>query len=495
MARLHLKNFCESHHHLESKMQNKHSRNIFQLFVHKLDNINFGIGKERDYFVENLSMIVSSGMSILSAISAVEQEVRSRSMKRVLKVLRDDIESGSPLWKAFQKARIFSDHTISLVRIGEESGKLSQNLKLIAEQDAKERALRSKIRSAMMYPVFVMSITVIIGVAIALFILPRLASVFLQLRIDLPFLTKVLIVAGKFLGDYGHIAFPIIFFVLGVIIYFVFYYSETKFIGQKILFSFPGVKELLQEVELTRFGYLLGTLINAGLPVTTALDSLQKATLFLQYKSLYTHLRDSIDEGNSFQKSFLKYRNSSKLIPVTIQQLLFAGELSGNLSDTLLKISVTYEVKAENTTKNLTIILEPILLVIVWLGVVSVALAVIIPIYSLIGGFNNESSENPEQIITIEEAKIVKNVIEESTSSTSSITEMKSVNKLRILSTGIGYLNVRDKPTIQGEVINKIQTGEIFEYTNDDGGWYKIILYDGKSGWVFKEYVEIIKTQ
>ena len=72
---------------------------------------------------------------------------------------------------------------------------------------------------------------------------------------------------------------------------------------------------------------------------------------------------------------------------------------------------------------------------------------------------------------------------------------MKSVNKLRILSTGIGYLNVRDKPTIQGEVINKIQTGEIFEYTNDDGGWYKIILYDGKSGWVFKEYVEIIKTQ
>ncbi len=351
-------------------------------------NVQIGLGKERNYFVENLSMLVSSGMTVLGAIDSISEEVKNPGMKKILQSLREDVENGSPLWKAFERTGIFPLHTVSLIRIGEESGNLAQNLKLIAIQEEKDRVFKSKIRGAMMYPGFVFSLTIIVGVLIMWFILPRLSVVFGQLKIELPAITKALIATGKFLGAYGVVAVPLFFAFIGLLVFFIFYYKRTKFLGQSFLFAFPGIGKLLREVELTRFGYLLGTLLEAGIPVVTALESLEKATTFYRYQKFYAHLKESVRDGNSFGKSFLLFNKSDDYIPKTIQGLIVAGEKSGSLSSTMLKFSSRYEAKIEDTTKNLSVIFEPILLVIVWVGVVAVALAVILPIYSLIGGIN-----------------------------------------------------------------------------------------------------------
>src|SRR5262245_46365517 len=106
-----------------------------------LNGIRYSAKKEKDYFVENLSMLIASGMPMLSAIAAIREEVQSPNMQRALDVLRDEIESGAPLWKALGNTGLFRDHVVSLIRVGEESGKLSQNLKLIAVQEQKERDL------------------------------------------------------------------------------------------------------------------------------------------------------------------------------------------------------------------------------------------------------------------------------------------------------------------------------------------------------------------
>lgn len=241
----------------------------------------------------------------------------------------------------------------------------------------------------MIYPVVVLSLTVIVGLGIAWFVLPRLASVFSSLRLELPAITRAMIAAGNFLGDYGSIVIPTFLGLAAVLIYLFFFYSKTKFIGQAILLFLPGTKKLIKEVELTRFGYVLGTLLRAGLLVTYAVDSLSKATALRSYQKLYNHLKESIDEGSSFNRAFSEYKNSGRLIPIPVQQMVASGEQSGHLHDTLFKIGETFERKTEDTTKNLSIVLEPILLVIVWFGVVAVALSVILPIYSLIGGLNN----------------------------------------------------------------------------------------------------------
>lgn len=348
----------------------------------------FGLSKDRDHFIENLSMLVLSGMAITGAIASIAKETKSPRMKAILEQMLGEIEAGSPVWKAFDKTKLFKGYTISLVRLGEESGKFAENLKVIALEEEKERGFKSKVKSALMYPVFVLGLTGFIGIGISWFILPKLAKIFADLKLALPFITKVLIGFGVFLSKYGLIVVPLGILVIGFIFWLFFSYEKTRFIGEAITFSIPGIKGLMMEVEVARFGYLLGTLLEAGLPITKAIDSLANASEVLRYKKFYFYLRDSVDMGNSIQKSFALYKDIDKLIPQPIQQLVISGEQSGNLNKTLIKVGQVLEEKSDTTTKNLTIIMEPILLVIVWAGVVTVAFAVILPIYSLVGGLN-----------------------------------------------------------------------------------------------------------
>lgn len=349
----------------------------------------FGLSKERDHFIENLSMLVLSGMAITEALRSVVKETKDVRMKAILTQVMEDIEAGSPIWKAFQETGLFRGYTISLIHLGEESGKLADNLKVIALQEEKDREFKSKVKSALMYPIFVLSLTGFIGIGISWFILPKLAKIFFDLKLKLPLITKVLIGFGEFLNRHGIIAVPLGLVVLGGIFYIIFVYHRTKIIGEHIIFMIPGIKVLMQEIEVARFGYLLGTLLDAGLQVTRAIESLENATETIRYKRFYTHLRESVDMGNSFEKSFESYPNIGKIIPQSVQQLVISGERSGNLNKTLLKVGQVLEAKSDQTTKNLTIIMEPILLVIVWAGVVTVAFAVILPIYSLVGGLNS----------------------------------------------------------------------------------------------------------
>src|SRR3989338_3070661 len=296
------------------------------------------LGKERDYFVENLSMLISGGMPIMDALGAISQELRSRHMKNIIAAMKSDIESGYPLWKTLANTALFPEHSVSLIRLGEESGKLIENLKVVSVEQEKDRVFKSKLRSAMMYPIFVLSLTVIIGIGIAWFILPKLATVFSQLKIKLPLITEILINTGTFLGEYGSYVVPAGILVMAVLFFLIFKFSKTKFIGQFILFSSPGIKGLIKEVEVARFGYLLGTLLEAGLPINQAFDSLACATEISPYRKLYLHLRDSVGDGNSIQKSFLAFKHINRLIPAPIQQLVVRSEQSGTLSVSLLKI-------------------------------------------------------------------------------------------------------------------------------------------------------------
>ncbi len=349
----------------------------------------FGLSKERDQFIENLSMLVLSGMTIIGAISSIIKQTKSDGMKKILERVLLEIESGSPVWKAFDKTKFFKGYTISLIRLGEESGNFAENLKVVALEEEKDREFKSKVKSALMYPIFVLGLTGFVGIGISWFILPKLAKIFTDLKLVLPLITRVLLGFGLFLSKHGLIAVPVALAVMGAIGYVVFGNKKTKFIGEAVIFSIPGIKSLLMEVEVARFGYLLGTLLEAGLPITKAIDSLASASEVIRYKNFYLALRESIDMGNSFEKSFLAYKGIDKLIPQPIQQLIISGEQSGNLNKTLIKVGKMLEAKSDTTTKNLTIIMEPILLVIVWAGVVSVAFAVILPIYSLVGGLNN----------------------------------------------------------------------------------------------------------
>jgi type II secretory pathway component PulF len=338
---------------------------------------------ERDHLLENLSLFLSSGTGIAAALESLSNEASSPQGKKLAQTVLNEIDSGSPIWRALEKTQSFPQRTISLIRAGEKSGHLTENLQAAVSQQQKEKLFRSRIYSAMFYPVLVFGVTIVVGLGVSWFLLPRLAQVFGSLNVDLPFLTRVFIGFGEFLNRFGLIAVPITAVVLigGGFLFF-------RFWGDLILPFVPGLGRLIKEIELSRFGFILGSLLESGLPISDALDSLEEATSIRPYRRFYSYLSQNIKEGVSFRKSFSFYPKISRLFPLPVRHILSSAEQSGRLSETLLNIGRNYEVRVDDTAKNLTVVLEPILLLVVWFGVLLVALAVILPIYGLIGGLS-----------------------------------------------------------------------------------------------------------
>jgi type II secretory pathway component PulF len=241
----------------------------------------------------------------------------------------------------------------------------------------------------MVYPLIVFTLTAVIGIGIAWFIFPRLATVFATLRVDLPLVTRILIKLGAFLGSYGMVVIPLFACLVVAVCYILFFYARTRFLGEEILLRMPGVGRLLREIELARFGYLLRTLLDAGISLTETLSITAQSSTLTSFQEFYAFLHDRVDEGHSFGRSFAMHPSPSRFIPLPLQQMIISAEQSGHLSETFKIIQDMYEEKVEVTSKNVAVVFEPLLLVIVWFGVLAVALAVILPIYSLIGGLTD----------------------------------------------------------------------------------------------------------
>ena len=350
----------------------------------------FRIGsKDRAYLTANLSLLLKSAVPVGDALKSLQETSHSPQLNKALEQMQDDIDEGMPLWQALDRSGVVSTQTLALIRLGEQSGNLTENMSVAADQEEKQRIFRAKVRSALLYPAFVLSMTVIVGLGVAWFLLPKLAATFSQLQVTLPGISRVLIGFGLLLKDHGVWLVPLGIGVLVGAGYLLFAAPKTKSIGQRLLFHIPGVSKLLREVEVARFGYLLGTLLQAGLSITQALQLLHDATTASQYKKLYLHLLDAFEDGYGFRASLSAYKQSDKLLPSAVQQMIIAGEQSGALPETLTTVGEIYEKKADTSTQNLETVLEPILLVFVWLGVMGVAVAVILPIYSLVGGLDS----------------------------------------------------------------------------------------------------------
>jgi type II secretory pathway component PulF len=352
---------------------------------HELFSI--GLGEEKKYFLENLAMLVDAGVPINESFRVISEGSRSSRMKQSILRMAEQVEGGFPLWKAMRASALFSKQTVSLIRIGEETANLVENLQIVVEQQKKEATFKSKVRSAIIYPLIILFVALMVAGGVCFFLLPRLSKVFSEMKIELPALTKGLIAISNFFEAYGMIVIPLIavLFIAGS--YFLFSYKKTKHIGHFLMFNL-GAKRIIVETELARFGYNLGMLLKSGLSISECLDSLVRSTDSYLYRDLYKKIKVGIEEGRSFSDIFNSEKRLNRLVPRPIQQMIIVAERSGRLPETMIKINEIYEEKIDDTTKNLSAILEPVLLIVIWSGVLLLALAIIMPIYGMIGDFN-----------------------------------------------------------------------------------------------------------
>ncbi|MEI7513199.1 MAG: type II secretion system F family protein [bacterium] len=366
----------------ESYEKQGFSRPVFE-YRRDWPYVSIGFGDEQDYFVENLSLLIASGMGISNALSAINVSIKGKRLKKITSEIERMVNDGMPLWKAFETTNFLSERVISLIRSGEEAGRLPEHLNLVTIQQHKEKVFNSRLKSALLYPGIVLILAFILAVGSSWVILPKLVSIFETSSGTLPVTTKILLWLGTFLGHYGAVVVPSVIIGVLAILFFVFVFKKTKFIGDYILFSIPGVRSLIQGVELARFGYIFGVLLQAGFQVNEALESVKKGTSYYQYRRFYNHLQESISNGDTFKDALGTYKKPERFLPIPIQQLILSSEKSGRLSETFIKIGVIFEEKTEAMSRDLSTVLEPIILVVVGIIVGFVVLAIIGPIYGL----------------------------------------------------------------------------------------------------------------
>ena len=350
--------------------------------------ISIGFGNERDYYIENLSLLISSGMGISAALLAMSASVKSWKMKKMTKVIESMVNAGMPLWKSFEETKLLPERVISLVRSGEEAGRLADHLNLVTVQQHKEKVFQSRLRSALLYPGIVLSLAVIVALGSAWLVLPKLVSMFSESKGTLPLATRILLYVGAFFEQYGAVAVTATIIVLTLLIYGLFFYKKTKFVGDYILFHIPGIKDLMQGVEVARFGYIFGALLQAGFQVGEALESVKKGTTYDSYRKFYEHLQASVTGGESFRSAISNFPKAENYIPIPIQQLIMSAEKSGKLSETFIRIGIIFEEKTDAMSRDLATVLEPIVLIVVGLIVGFIVMAIIGPIYGLTNQIN-----------------------------------------------------------------------------------------------------------
>lgn len=336
------------------------------------------------FLVRNLGTTVKAGLSVVEALDILIADTGKKIMKDMLIEVQALVKNGQPLSVGFQNyADSFPPIFIGMLQAGEASGQLDRTLAELGRYLSKEFTLRAKIKSALMYPVILLVASVGVVVLLLIFVLPRLTKAFASSGVTLPWVTKF------FLGLSNAMTYSFILdgVVLALTIWFFTYFRTTK-TGKKFFFEVishvPVASEMVKKIALVRFTRTLGNLMQSGMSAVDSLESTAHSIGNQKYEAAIIAVVDEVKNGLSISAALGKFPD---LFPRLLVSLATVGEKTGSLSGILLTFSDFYEEDVDSKLKDLTAVLEPILLLIMGLLVGSIAFSIILPIYQLVGHF------------------------------------------------------------------------------------------------------------
>lgn len=334
-------------------------------------------------FTRHLATMVKSGIPISEALSTLSDQTKSPSFKKIINDIYDDVQNGQPLAKALSKhPSAFNQFYVSLIEISEDSGSMDENLEFMAKQLAKSYSLKKKIQTAMLYPTLIFVAATVMGGFISFFILPQLVDFFEAFDIELPITTRILLFIANAFKNYG------IFIAAGFISFVVLFriLVKTSFVKPKwdaMLLKLPVFGGFVASSELAQFSRNFGVLIRSGVPITRSIEITANTLSNLKYKNDLVKIGSSLTKGKNISDTIEKGGYTE--FPPLVSKMIGVGEKTGKLDESLLYLGDFYEEEIDNFSKNLTTILEPILLIGIGLVVGFVALSIITPIYELTG--------------------------------------------------------------------------------------------------------------
>ncbi len=332
-------------------------------------------------FAKYLAVLLRAGLAIDDALDILIQQSKG-PLKTILTNLKTHIRNGDALADGFADyPHVFTPVFINLIRAGERSGTLQDNLEHLVLQMEKDRNLQQKIRGALAYPIIVLVGALMLSVGIVVFILPNILNVFTTLKVDLPLTTKMLIWLADLLVNHGGLVALAIFGLLTLWLVARRLPVFQPFL-HGFLMHFPVIGSVVRHTNLARICRLMGTMLKSGMPINECIPVTVSVLKNVHYKWLFNSILAEVSRGRTISSVLEVY---PKRFPPMALRMIRVGEETGTLPDMLIYLAVFYEQEVDDATRNLSTMLEPVLLIVIGLMVGVLALSIVTPIYQILG--------------------------------------------------------------------------------------------------------------
>lgn len=336
--------------------------------------------KERLFFVQHLGVMLKSGISLSIAIKTLAKQTEHKFFKKVLTDIGAKIEKGSSFAESLEShKRIFGELFVNMIEAGELSGKLEEVLRQIFLQMKKDHKLISKVKGALTYPAVILMAMFGIGTFMLVFVVPKITAMFTEMNAELPLPTKVLIGLSGAIANNGIIS-AVIFIIL---VFSFIKFSKThkgKYLIQSLLLKAPVISPIIKKFNLARFARNISSLLKTDIMIIKAFQITASVLGNLHYREALIVMSKKIKDGGKLSDVINSY---PKLFTPVVAQMVAIGEETGELDNILVELAEFYEEEVDQIMESLPAIIEPLLILVLGLGVGGVAVAIIMPMYSI----------------------------------------------------------------------------------------------------------------
>jgi type IV pilus assembly protein PilC len=336
--------------------------------------------KEQILFARNISLMSKSGMPILDSLHMVQRQTSSGGMRKILASVITDVENGQFLSTSLKKyERVFGSLFVNIIRIGEASGTLSENLGFLADELKKKQQLRSKIMSAMMYPVIILLTTIGLTSVLMFLVFPKIMPIFTSFNIDLPLPTRILVATNKFFVNNWFWVILAGIVIVGIFVMLM-KIKQFRFAMHTILIRLPLVGAMIRSVHMAIMARTFALLLKSGVKIVEALSITSEVLPNLVYKKVLSEAGEQVKAGAPLGKYLASFPHT---FPIMFSQMVEVSETAGTLDGTLLYLSEYYEAELDETTRNMVSLLEPLMMVSMGGIVGFITISILLPIYSI----------------------------------------------------------------------------------------------------------------
>lgn len=339
--------------------------------------------KDLVIFSRQFAVMISANVPVVESLIILIDQTNNISLKNMISEIAFEVESGAFLSDALSKRpHAFSDFFVNIVRSGETSGKLDDVLNYLADEMEKSYDMTAKIKGAMIYPAFIITALFGVGIVLMVYVIPNLTAILTETGAALPLSTRIVIGASDFLRNYAiFIILAAIMIVVGFKLYLKTYNGQKNIDIMKL--RMPIFGKLFKYIYLMRFSRSLSTLLKGGVTITRSLEIVAEVVGNLVYKELILDTLESINDGNPFSTVF----DASKYVPRMVPQMISVGEKTGKIDSVLDRVTDFYTRESSNMLDNLSKLMEPLIMVLMGLGVGVMVAAVLLPMYNLASQF------------------------------------------------------------------------------------------------------------